>query len=59
VTTGGSTSGRWTKPSTRALPGKRPRAKAQATAIATGSDATVAIPPTFSDRKIAVHSSAV
>lgn len=46
VTTGGTTSGRWTIASSSNLPGNRPRARAHASAKATGSIAATATPPT-------------
>src|SRR3546814_3097252 len=59
VTTGGSTSGKWTSASSSTLPGNRPLASTQASANATGSVAAIATAPTLSDSSTTVHSSGV
>ena len=56
VTTGGTTSGRCTTPSSSTRPGNRNRASIQASANATGSVPAHATPPTSSDSRTTSHS---
>src|SRR3546814_13761466 len=59
VTTGGSTSGKWTSASSSTLPGNRPLARTQASANATGSVAAIATACPLSDSSTTVHTSRV
>ena len=59
TTTGGITSGRWTKASSRARPGKRRRASSQATSTAGGRPKTTERSATSRLRRTACHSSGV
>ncbi len=58
MTTGGSTSGRCTSPSSSVLPGKRPRASSSAAATPKGRLASVATAATLRLSSTATHSSA-
>src|SRR5208282_3903108 len=53
MTTGGNTSGRWSTPSTKVLPGKRERARRKAAPSAKGSAAATATVEIFKLRKSA------
>ena len=56
MTTGGSTSGRWTTASRMDLPQKSRRASSHASAIPNGVATSVATMATRSESRIAVHS---
>ena len=59
MTTGGSTSGRWTTPFRIDLPQNRPRARASATSTPSGRLTSMAQSETFRLSRIAVSSSGV
>ena len=59
MTTGGSTSGRCTSPSSSAFPGKRPRARTKATSTASGSAAATAVSEILRLSASACHSASL